>query len=96
MPNRAHLVLVPATAHVAGRGDAVAEGEWLVEGTAAWVCAWRQYLARADGEATGGQLRCDESTRRPLGDPRSVEKISALLGRDLLPRKPRREPKERK
>ena len=30
-----------AAAHVAGRGDAVAEGDWLAERIASWICTWR-------------------------------------------------------
>ncbi len=31
-----------AAAHVSGRGDAVAEVEWLRELTAGWVCNWSE------------------------------------------------------
>ena len=85
-----------AAAHVAGRGDAVAEGQWLLERTAGWVCAWGEYLAREDGQETARLLRRRASTGRPLGDEAFVKKIAAFLGRDLTPKKPGRKPKAKK
>jgi REP-associated tyrosine transposase len=79
-----------AAAHVAGRGDALAEGEWLTERTAGWVCTWRQYLRRREEEDLGAALQRHERTGRPLGDKSFVQKLSHLLGRDLLPGKPGR------
>jgi len=85
-----------AAAHVAGRGDAVAEGQWLVERTAGWVCTWGDFLGGDDGQETARLLRRRESTGRPLGDKSFVKKIAALLGRDLTPKKPGRKPKAEK
>jgi hypothetical protein len=96
MPNHVHLIAVPESseglcrgigaAHVAGRGDALAEGGWLTERTAGWGCTWRQYLRRREEEDLGAALR-HERTGRPLGDKSFVEKLSRLLARDLLPGK---------
>ena len=81
-----------AAAHAAGRGDAVAEGEWLAERTAGWVCTWGEFLARSDDE-TAARLRRHESTGRPLGDRSFQESLGVLLGRDLVPRRPGRKRK---
>ncbi len=85
-----------AAAHVGGRGDAVAEGAWLVERTAGWVCRWGECLRGTEANETGGLLRRHASSGRPLGDEAFVKKIGTLLGRDLLPKKPGRKRKERK
>jgi len=85
-----------AAAHVAGRGDAVCEGAWLAERIARWVCTWREYLAEADEEAFASAMRTRENTGRPLGEKAFLQQIAALLGRDLLPRKPGRKRKGKK
>ena len=85
-----------AAGHVAGRGDPVAEGQWLIERTAGWVCTWGEYLAGEDGQETARLLRGRESTGRPLGDQAFLDKIGALLGRDLTLKKPGRKPKAAK
>ena len=85
-----------AAAHVAGRGDAVAEGERLSEPTGGWVCRWGECLRRRDAEETLGLLRRHESTGRPLGDEAFVRKTCDLLGRHLVPKKPGRKPNQPK
>ncbi len=85
-----------AAAHVTGRGDAAAEGAWLAERTAGWVCTWGEYLRRTEADETGRLLRRHASTGRPLGDEAFVKKIGSLLGRKLLPKRPGRKPKEQK
>ena len=94
-PVRARLVPLPeewpwssAAAHVAGRRDDVAEGDWLTERTKGWACSWREYLMQDDGRDAAETLRRHESTGRPLGDQAFLKKIGQLLGRDLVPRKP--------
>jgi putative transposase len=82
-----------AAAHVAGGGDAVAEGEWLMDRIGGWTCTWGQYLAQSDGDQMGRLLRSHESTGRPLGDERFVKHIGATLGRDLIAKKPGRKRK---
>ena len=77
-----------AAAHVAGRGDAVAEGQWLAERIAGWVCTWREYVLEPDEADLGGAMRQRENTGRPLGDESFVKRVGALLSRDLLPKKP--------
>ncbi len=76
----------------AGRGDAVAEGG-LAERTAGWVCTWQEYLGDADEAARARKMQQAENTGRPLGEERFVRHISALLGRDLVPKKAGRKPK---
>jgi len=77
-----------ARAHCAGRGDAVAEGDWLGERIGGWVCTWSEYLAGDDQADLAPRLRRLENTGRPLGEPGFVERLSVLLGRDLVPKKP--------
>jgi len=86
-----------AAAHVdARRRDALAERAWLRERTAGWVCTWREYLAEAGDAALAAALRRHENTGRPLGDRPFLERIGALLGRDLLPGKRGRPRKDQK
>jgi len=77
-----------AAAHVAGRGDAVAEGAWLLERTAAWICTWQEYLREGDEHGLAIVMRRHENTGRPLGDSGFVKRLTVLLGRNLLPAKP--------
>ena len=79
-----------AAGHVAGKGDALAEGQWLQERIAGWVCTWAEHLAQSDDALTGQQLRRHENTGRPLGEKPFLERLGAQLGRDLLPGKPGR------
>ena len=76
-----------AAAHVAGRGDAVAEGDWLGERIAGWVCTWREHLLDGDEAELATAMRLRENSGRPLGDGDFVKRLGALLGRDLLPKK---------
>ena len=76
-----------AAAHVAGRGDAVAESDWLNERIASWPCTWREYLLDRDDTELVIAMRRRENTGRPLGDMSFVRRLSVLLGRDLLPKK---------
>ncbi|MFP4054696.1 MAG: transposase [Phycisphaerae bacterium] len=77
-----------AAGHVAGRGDAVAEGEWLTERTAGWVCPWREYLQAEDDAGLADLLGRHENTGRPLGERSFVQRVGRLLGRNLAPKKP--------
>jgi len=93
-PVKAHLVeraedwpWSSAAAHVAGRTDAVAEGDWLAERTAGWACTWREYLLEPDATELAVAMRQRENTGRPLGDRSFVTRLGDLLGRDLLPKK---------
>ena len=56
-----------AAGHVAGTGDALAEGRWLVQQTGGWVCSWREHLAGESAADTAAALRLHENTGRPLG-----------------------------
>ena len=76
-----------ARAHVAGRGDAVVEGDWLVQGVASWPCTWRACLPDRDEAELAGATRCRENTGRPLGDEGFVERLGGVLDCDLLPKK---------
>ena len=77
-----------AAGHVAGRGDAVAEGQWLADRIRGWVCSWGEYLRQGDAPDLAKRFRQLDSTGRPLGDKGFIERLSALLGRDLSPKKP--------
>ena len=83
-----------AAAHVASRSDAVAEGDWLAERIAGWVCTWGEYLRDWDEPDVASRLARHERTGRPLGQEGIVERVGALLSRDLLPKK--RGPKPKK
>jgi putative transposase len=85
-----------AAAHAAGRGDAVAEGAWLAERTAGWICTWGEYLREPDDAEVADRLRQLENTGRPMGERPFVERLATTLGRDLLPKKPGRKPTETK
>jgi len=84
-----------AAAHAAGRGDAVAQGDWLTQLTAGWVCSWAEFLRRKDDRGFATAMRRCENTGRPLGEATFLSKLEALLGRTLLPRKPGRPRKDR-
>ena len=77
-----------AAAHVAGRGDVVAEGAWLQERTAGWICTWQEYMRQEDEDGLAIAMRRHENTGRPLADSSFVKRVGALLGRSLLPEKP--------
>ena len=83
-----------AAAHVAARNDGWADGDWLEERIAGWVCTWGEYLTDGDDPQLGPRLRRHENTGRPLGERTFVERLSRLLERDLLPKKPGPKPKE--
>ena len=85
-----------ASGHVSGRGDAAAECAWLAELTAGWVCTWGEYLRDGDEAGLADRMRQMESTGRPLGDEGFLKNLTASLGRQLVPKKPGRRPKERK
>jgi len=76
-----------AATHVGDRRDAVAEGEWLTERIAAWVCSWREYLSDPDDEALAAGMRKRENTGRPLGDEDFIRALETSLGRSILPKK---------
>lgn len=77
-----------ARAHVTGSADVLAESTWLQERTAGWVCTWGQYLSEPDADEMSRQLAHHENTGRPLGDKSFTQKVGALLGRDLIAKKP--------
>ena len=82
-----------AAAHVAGRGDAVAEGAWLEDRITGRVCTWREYLGGGDEPGLAADIRSRESTGRPLGDQSFVKQLGVLLARNLLPKIPGPRPK---
>jgi len=83
-----------AAAHCQGRGDDVAEGAWLSERIAGWVCTWREYLLGPDEADLAIRMRQLENTGRPLGDPAFVGRLSSLLGRNLARKKPGPKPRK--
>ena len=62
--------------------------QWLAERVGGWVCSWAKYLQAFDEEGLAVQIRKLEPTGRPLGDRAFLERLSSLLSRDLLPKKP--------
>ena len=85
-----------ARAHCQGRGDDVAEGDWLVERIAGWVCTWPEYLLDPDETDLAIRMRQLENTGRPLGDSEFVSRLGEQLNRPLLPKKPGRKPRDAK
>lgn len=77
-----------ARAHCEGRGDAIAEGQWLSELTAGWLCTWSEYLCDADEADLAIRLRQLENTGRPLGDESFVNRVGGVIGRDIAKKKP--------
>jgi len=95
-PVRARLARRPedwpyssAAAHVAGQGDGLAEGDWLRELTAGWVCTWGQWIAKPDDAAVGKRFTRHEATGRPLDERPLPARLTALLGPDLVPQEAR-------
>jgi putative transposase len=76
-----------AAAHVTGRRDAVAEGQWLADLTAGWQIRWADYLREDPEAALADAIARHERTGRPLGGKPFVQKLESLLGRTLLPKK---------
>jgi len=76
-----------AAGHVLGKADLLAEGEWLREATAGWVCTWGEYLGQMDDATTAQRLRRHENTGRPLGEELFLKRLGGLLGRNLVPGK---------
>ena len=84
-----------AAAHVAGRGDALADGDWLRERTAGWACDWREYLAQPDDVKIAAALQRSENTGRPAGDESFLKTIGRKLHQNLIPKKAGRPKKEK-
>jgi len=84
-----------AAAHATGAPDPLAEADWLGELTAGWVCSWAEHLRNPDDAELGKRLRRHEGTGRPLGDRPFLTRLSAMLGRELVPKKPGPTPKRK-
>jgi putative transposase len=85
-----------AAAHVLGGRDAVAEGQWLAELTAGWVCTWGEFLQTTEDEKFQAAMRRHEATGRPMGDKTFIAGLESRLGRPLLPKPPGRPRKREK
>jgi putative transposase len=94
LPHAQDWLWSSAGGHVRGDGDTLAEGAWLVEETAGWVCTWSEFLQQDDTAALAKAMRQTESTGRPLGDESFVRRIGQLLGRDLTRQKPGPKPRK--
>jgi putative transposase len=85
-----------ASAHVGGRADVLAETDWLMDRTAGWVCTWGEHLAEPDAKELGTRLHRCETTGRPLRERPFLERLEALLGRELVKKKPGPRPKDKR
>ena len=97
VPEAAEWPWSSSAGHVAGTGDALAEGRWLIEQTRGWVCSWGEHLAGQSAPEAAAQLRLHETTGRPLGSERFVKRLERALGRRLTPGRPgrpRRDPSQ--
>lgn len=85
-----------AAGHISGRGDAVAEGDWLTERTAGWVCTWQEHLQDHDEAEFVSAMQRHENTGRPIGDKGFLKRLEHQIGRKLLPAKRGRPRKTKK
>ena len=78
-----------AAAHVGDRPavETIAETDWLTDRIAGWICTWREHLLEPEQAELAAAMRQRENTGRPLGDKGFVQRLGALLDRDLLPKK---------
>jgi putative transposase len=90
-PVRAALVSDPADwphssagAHLGQRHDGLVNVAPLLER----IDDWRGFLTEPQSDEMADDLRAHETTGRPLGDPRFVERLERILGRQLRPRRP--------
>ena len=60
----------------------------LAERITGWACTWREYLLEPEEAEPVVAMRQRENTGRPPGDRDFVQRLGALLGRHLLPKKP--------
>lgn len=84
-----------AAGHAGEGADGWAKTPWAREPTAAQVCTCSDYLAERAEPDLGQRRRHHQNTGRPLGERSFVERLGALLGRDLLRKKPGPKPKNR-
>ena len=75
-------------AHLSGKNDGVVRVKPLL----ARVDDWKAFITGSSDGDEGLFLR-HERTGRPLGDERFVQRLSKLLERDLMPKKPGRKAK---
>jgi len=72
-----------ARAHLDGENDGLAKVRPLLD----LVPDWSDFLAGGLSDDDAETLRRHERTGRPLGDAGFVERVSDLVGRDLMPKK---------
>lgn len=77
-------------AHLSGRSDGVVSVEPLLMR----VDDWKEFITASNGGDDELSLR-HERTGRPLGDELFVKRVSKLIGRDLMPKKPGRKKKRK-
>jgi putative transposase len=77
-------------AHLSGRSDGVVTVEPLLKR----VDDWEGFISASSVGNDDLFLR-HERTGRPLGDEGFVQRVSKLVGRDLMPKKPGRKRKEK-
>jgi putative transposase len=82
-----------AAAHVAGQDDLLVKVAPMCGRVLPHWPDWQRYLLGSTGEDFPEAMHRHEATGRPLGARSFVEKLEALLGRTLLPRKRGPKPK---
>jgi putative transposase len=79
-----------ARAHKAGRDDILVN----VEPILTRVENWEEFISQETSPDILEQMRRHERTGRPAGGESFLKRLSQALGRDLVPKKPGRRPKE--
>lgn len=79
-----------AAAHLAGRDDALVKVRPLLDR----VPEWEEFLSHLNLEDVADEIRSHARTGRPLGDPAFLDRLEAVLGRPLRPRKPGPKPRK--
>lgn len=82
--NAADYAWSSAQAHVAGKDD----GLVAVKPMLSLVRNWKSFISTAEDDAQVAALKQRERTGRPLGDDSFFDRLHALLGRDVRPKKP--------
>ena len=83
-----------ARARIRGDQDPLLDARCPLHAGAREVSSWKQFLATALEVEQIERLRLHERTGRPLGSRQFVKRVGQIVGRDLIPKKAGRKPKE--